>query len=97
MLSFSLLDGRSKGEKCTTFPDDFFRLGKLCLLSKEYHEAFAKSITSLTLSVEVRPWLLVVAFGTTAPIGQAIGLATRSSYDPNSAFGLIIVGVFNAM
>ncbi|KAK8065985.1 Zinc-regulated transporter 2 [Apiospora hydei] len=45
----------------------------------------------------LRPWLLVVAFGTTAPIGQAIGLATRGSYDPNSAFGLIIVGVFNAI
>ncbi|KAL5121457.1 hypothetical protein ACEQ8H_000529 [Pleosporales sp. CAS-2024a] len=44
-----------------------------------------------------KPWLLVVAFGTTAPIGQAIGLATRGSYDPNSAFGLIIVGVFNAI
>jgi zinc transporter ZupT len=45
----------------------------------------------------IRPWILVVAFGTTAPIGQAIGLMTRSTYDPNSAFGLIIVGVFNAM
>ena len=45
----------------------------------------------------LRPWLLVVAFGTTAPLGQAIGLAVRGSYDPNSAFGLIIVGVFNAM
>jgi zinc transporter ZupT len=45
----------------------------------------------------IRPWVLVVAFGTTAPIGQAIGLLTRSTYDPNSAFGLIIVGVFNAM
>ncbi|KAJ4393267.1 hypothetical protein N0V93_002475 [Gnomoniopsis smithogilvyi] len=45
----------------------------------------------------IRPWLLVVAFGTTAPIGQAIGLITRNSYDPNSAFGLIIVGVFNAI
>lgn len=45
----------------------------------------------------IRPWVLVVAFGTTAPIGQAIGLVTRSTYDPNSAFGLIIVGVFNAM
>ncbi|KAK3402214.1 Zinc/iron permease [Sordaria brevicollis] len=44
-----------------------------------------------------RPWLLVVAFGTTAPIGQAIGLLARSSYDPNSAFGLIIVGIFNAI
>lgn len=45
----------------------------------------------------IRPWLLVVAFGTTAPIGQAIGLIVRDSYDPNSAFGLIIVGVFNAI
>lgn len=44
-----------------------------------------------------KPWVLVVAFGTTAPIGQAIGLVTRGSYDPNSAFGLIIVGVFNAI
>lgn len=45
----------------------------------------------------IRPWVLVVAFGTTAPIGQAIGLLTRNTYDPQSAFGLIIVGVFNAM
>ncbi|KAF9876256.1 fe(2+) transport protein 3 [Colletotrichum karsti] len=45
----------------------------------------------------IRPWVLVVAFGTTAPIGQAIGLATRNTYDPDSAFGLIIVGVFNAI
>lgn len=45
----------------------------------------------------IRPWVLVMAFATTAPIGQAIGLVTRGSYDPNSAFGLIIVGVFNAM
>lgn len=45
----------------------------------------------------IRPWVLVFAFGTTAPIGQAIGLVTRNTYDPNSAFGLIIVGVFNAM
>ncbi|KAF2663308.1 Zinc/iron permease [Microthyrium microscopicum] len=44
-----------------------------------------------------KPWLLVFAFGTTAPIGQAIGLATHNSYDPNSAFALILVGTFNAI
>lgn len=44
-----------------------------------------------------KPWALVIAFGTTAPFGQALGLFTRSSYDPNSAFGLILVGVFNAI
>lgn len=45
----------------------------------------------------VRPWVLVAAFGLTCPIGQAIGLATRETYDPESAYGLITVGVFNAM
>ncbi|KEF63190.1 uncharacterized protein A1O9_01167 [Exophiala aquamarina CBS 119918] len=44
----------------------------------------------------IRPWVLVVAFGTTCPIGQAIGLLTRNSYDPSSAFALILVGAFNA-
>ncbi|KKZ60542.1 hypothetical protein EMCG_04821 [[Emmonsia] crescens] len=45
----------------------------------------------------LRPWILAIAFGTTAPIGQAIGLIARTSYDPASAFALIIVGVFNAI
>lgn len=45
----------------------------------------------------VRPWALVVAFGTTCPVGQAIGLLTRNSYDPSSAFALILVGAFNAL
>lgn len=45
----------------------------------------------------IRPWILVAAFGMTCPIGQAIGLATRETYDPESAYGLITVGVFNAM
>ncbi|KAB2571252.1 Fe(2+) transport protein 3 [Lasiodiplodia theobromae] len=44
-----------------------------------------------------KPWLLVVAFGTTAPFGQAIGLLARNSFDINSAFGLIMVGMFNAI
>ncbi|KAK2773713.1 hypothetical protein FQN52_004520 [Onygenales sp. PD_12] len=45
----------------------------------------------------IRPWVLAVAFGTTAPIGQAIGLVARTSYDPASAFALIMVGSFNAI
>jgi len=45
----------------------------------------------------IKPWLLVFAFGTTAPIGQAIGLITRNTYDPSSAFALILVGTFNAI
>lgn len=45
----------------------------------------------------LRPWLLVFAFGTTAPIGQAIGILSRNSFDPASEYGLIMIGVFNAM
>ncbi|KEY73677.1 hypothetical protein S7711_07723 [Stachybotrys chartarum IBT 7711] len=45
----------------------------------------------------IRPWVLVAAFGVTAPIGQAIGLLTKDTYDPNSALGLIMVGTFNAI
>ncbi|KAF5020173.1 hypothetical protein F66182_7813 [Fusarium sp. NRRL 66182] len=45
----------------------------------------------------LRPWLLVLAFGTTAPIGQAIGIASRNSYDPEGELGLILVGVFNSI
>lgn len=44
-----------------------------------------------------RTWALVVAFGTTAPLGQFIGLVTRNNYGSNSAFALILVGTFNAM
>jgi zinc transporter 1/2/3 len=44
-----------------------------------------------------KPWILVIAFGATAPLGQALGLATRGSYNPASAFGLILVGVCNAI
>jgi zinc transporter ZupT len=45
----------------------------------------------------IKPYLLIFAFGTTAPIGQAIGLIAHNSYDPNSAFALILVGFFNAV
>ncbi|KAK1827665.1 putative transporter [Podospora conica] len=45
----------------------------------------------------IRPWVLVGLFATTCPIGQAIGLMMRNAYDPESALGLIMVGVFNAI
>ena len=43
------------------------------------------------------PWILVLAFGTTAPLGMGIGIAVNGTYDPDSAFGLILVGCFNAL
>lgn len=31
------------------------------------------------------------------PLGQAIGIGTHTLYDPDSVFGLILVGVMNAI
>lgn len=44
-----------------------------------------------------RPWLMVLAYGTTTPLGQAIGLVVHRWYDPQSQTGLLIVGVMNAV
>jgi len=44
-----------------------------------------------------RPWLMVLAYGTTTPIGQAIGLIVHNLYDPYSAAGLLMVGFMNAI
>jgi len=45
----------------------------------------------------LKPWLMVLAYGTTTPIGQAIGLLVQSSYDPHSETGLLMVGIMNAI
>lgn len=45
----------------------------------------------------LRPWLMTLAYGTTTPIGQAIGLLTRNLYDPQSQTGLLMVGIMNAI
>lgn len=44
-----------------------------------------------------RPWLMVLAYGTTTPIGQAIGLGVHSMYDPMSETGLLMVGIMNGI
>lgn len=36
-------------------------------------------------------------YGVTTPIGQAIGLAVHRLYDPASEFGLLTVGIVNAI
>ncbi|OBT43324.1 hypothetical protein VE00_06868 [Pseudogymnoascus sp. WSF 3629] len=45
----------------------------------------------------LKPWLMVLAYGLTTPIGQAIGLAVHTLYDPKSQAGLLMVGIMNAI
>jgi solute carrier family 39 (zinc transporter), member 1/2/3 len=44
-----------------------------------------------------KPWLMVLAYGMTTPIGQAIGLIVHRMYDPQSMGGLLVVGFMNAI
>jgi len=44
-----------------------------------------------------KPWLMALAYGTTTPLGQAIGLGVHNLYDPESQMGLLMVGVMNAI
>ena len=44
-----------------------------------------------------KPWLMALAYGTTTPIGQAIGLAVHGLYDPRGQMGLLMVGSMNAI
>lgn len=45
----------------------------------------------------LKPWLMALAYGTTTPLGQAIGLAVHGLYDPAGETGLLMVGVMNAV
>jgi len=44
-----------------------------------------------------QPWIMVLAFGATTPLGQFIGLIVHNLYDPRSAAGLLVVGIMNAI
>ncbi|GIJ90787.1 hypothetical protein Asppvi_009750 [Aspergillus pseudoviridinutans] len=44
-----------------------------------------------------KPWLMSLAYGTTTPVGQAIGLVLHNLYDPASTTGLLMVGITNAI
>jgi len=44
-----------------------------------------------------KPWLMALAYGVTAPLGQAIGLGVHGVYSLESQTGLLTVGIFNAI
>ncbi|KXS96462.1 hypothetical protein AC578_3231 [Pseudocercospora eumusae] len=45
----------------------------------------------------LQPWLMALAYGCTTPLGQALGIATRNLYSPDSETGLTVVGTMNAI
>lgn len=75
------------------------------LVAISFHQTFEglalgsriASATSALPAASPQPWLMALAYGTTTPIGQAIGLAVHGLYDPESEAGLLMVGVMNAV
>ena len=75
------------------------------LVAISFHQTFegfalgariAALIPALFPASSPRPWLMALAYGTTTPIGQAIGLGVHNLYDPASTTGLLMVGLTNA-
>lgn len=73
------------------------------LLAISFHQTFEGLALGSRISAlhfppgSVKPWLMALAYGTTTPLGQAIGLAIHRLYDPASQTGLLAVGVMNAI
>lgn len=74
------------------------------LLAISFHQTFEglalgsriAAIPQLSPS-SLKPWLMAIAYGTTTPLGQAIGLGVHGLYDPAGQTGLLMVGVMNAV
>ena len=74
------------------------------LVAISFHQTFEglalgsriAAIKSFT-TTSTKPWLMSLMYGITTPIGQAIGLAVHTLYDPSSQFGLLTVGIVNAI
>ncbi|KAI9828642.1 MAG: hypothetical protein M1832_001745 [Thelocarpon impressellum] len=74
------------------------------LLAISFHQTFEglalgsriAAIPALS-PTSVKPWLMALAYGTTTPLGQAIGLLVHNLYDPASQTGLLMVGIMNAI
>ena len=76
------------------------------LVAISFHQTFegfalgsriASLIPDLFSPSSTKPWLMCLAYGTTTPIGQAIGLFMHNLYDPASTTGLLMVGITNAI
>lgn len=73
------------------------------LVAISFHQTFegfalGSRISAIRFPVgSPKPWLMALAYGTTTPIGQAIGLAIHTLYDPFSKTGLLMVGFMNAI
>lgn len=76
------------------------------LIAISFHQTFegfalgsriASLIPDLFPPSSPKPWLMCLAYGTTTPLGQAIGLVLHNLYDPASTTGLLMVGITNAI
>jgi solute carrier family 39 (zinc transporter), member 1/2/3 len=60
--------------------------------------ALGSRIATLSFhSKDFRPYLMALLYALTTPLGIAIGLGVRASYDPNSQRALISSGVFDSV
>lgn len=72
------------------------------LVAISFHQTFeglalGSRIAAITSLSGTRSTIMALAYGTTTPFGQAIGLGVHNLYDPESQTGLLMVGIMNAI
>ncbi|KAL8767341.1 MAG: hypothetical protein Q9194_006015 [Teloschistes cf. exilis] len=73
------------------------------LVAISFHQTFeglalGSRIAALPFPLgSLKPWLMALAYGTTTPIGQAVGLFVHGLYDQQGQGGLLMVGITNAV
>jgi solute carrier family 39 (zinc transporter), member 1/2/3 len=75
------------------------------LIAISFHQTFEglalgsriASISTFATQGGTKPWIMCCLYGITTPVGQAIGLGVQGLYDPASQFGLLMVGIVNAV
>ncbi|KAL9611034.1 MAG: hypothetical protein Q9167_004315, partial [Letrouitia subvulpina] len=73
------------------------------LVAISFHQTFeglalGSRIAALPFPADsLKPWLMALAYGTTTPVGQAVGLMVHGLYDQQGQGGLLMVGITNAV
>lgn len=75
----------------------------MLLVAISFHQTFeglalGSRIAALPFPAHsLKPWLMALAYGTTTPVGQAVGLMVHGLYDQQGQGGLLMVGITNAV
>lgn len=89
-----MFEGLGLGSRLSSLPlPRKYRWGEI----QAWQTACAGSRTWTDLPIHAVPWVAAVLYASITPLGVAIGLGVRNTYNPDSANAVIISGVLDAV